>query len=247
MQPLKGGEPKDRFLAVFGFLFPSGEWPQAKLAELLSRVHFRELEAGATILREGQVCASVPFVTEGSIRVFKAAESGREITLYRIEKGQSCILSVGCGTSLKTFPASVVVEKPTSAAFISTEIIRRLFSESGAFRDFVLDQYSRRIADVMELVEEVAFRRVDQRLAQWLLEHSTSEQSSSEQSSSEQSSASERGLGLVPATHQELADHVGTSREVVSRILKDWEERGALELSRGSIQLLPDFEKLRSN
>jgi len=242
MQPLKGGESKDRFLAVFGFLFPAGEWPQVKLADLLSRVHFRELEAGATILREGQVCASVPFVTEGSIRVFKAAESGREITLYRIEKGQSCILSVGCGSSLKTFPASVVVEKPTSAAFISTEIIRRLFSESGAFRDFVLDQYSRRMADVMELVEEVAFRRVDQRLVQWLLEHS-----SSEHGSSEKGSVSSQGAGLVSATHQELADHVGTSREVVSRILKDWEERGALELSRGSIKLLPEFEKLRSN
>jgi CRP/FNR family transcriptional regulator, anaerobic regulatory protein len=232
MQPLKGSEPKDRFLAVFGFLFPAGEWPPAKLADLLSYVHFRDLEAGATLLREGQVCASVPFVTEGSIRVFKAAESGREITLYRIEKGQSCILSVGCGSSLKTFPASVVVERPTSAVFIPTETVRRLFAESAAFRDFVLDQYSRRMADVMELVEEVAFRRVDQRLAQWLLEHR---------------SASERGLGLVSATHQELADHVGTSREVVSRILKDWEERGALKLSRGSIKMLPGFEELRSN
>ncbi len=219
------GAPRERFLGAFGSLFPQEEWPTAKLEGLLGFAHFRDLEAGATLLREGQVCAAVPFVIEGSIRVFKTAESGREITLYRIERGQSCILSVGCGSSIKAFPASVVVEAPTLAAFLPTETIRKLLAESAAFRDYVLDQYSRRMADVMELVEEVAFRRVDQRLAQWLLERSS---------------------GTVMATHQELADHVGTSREVVSRILKDWEERGFLELSRGSIRLLPGFDKLRS-
>jgi CRP/FNR family transcriptional regulator len=87
------------------------------------------------------------------------------------------------------------------------------------------------MAEVMELVEEVAFRRVDQRLAQWLVEHSSS---------------SGQGSGLISATHQELADHVGTSREVVSRILKDWEQRKKLEISRGSIKLLPAFERLRT-
>jgi CRP/FNR family transcriptional regulator len=109
---------------------------------------------------------------------------------------------------------------------MQTEIVRRLFAESAAFRDYVLDQYSRRMADIMELVQEVAFRRVDQRLAQWLLEQGSSEQ----------------GSEIIAATHQELADHVGTSREVVSRILKDWEERGFLELSRGSIRILPGLE-----
>jgi CRP/FNR family transcriptional regulator len=220
---------RESFLEVFAPLFPKEEWSPSKLEGLLSYLHFRDLEAGSTLLREGQVCASVPFVIEGSIRVFKTAESGREITLYRIERGQSCILSVGCGSSLKSFPASVVVEEPTCAAFMPTDIIRRLLAESGSFRDYVLDQYSRRMADVMELVEEVAFRRVDQRLAQWLLEQSSSEQ----------------GSGVIAATHQELADHVGSSREVISRILKDWEERGALELSRGSIKLLPGFGALR--
>jgi CRP/FNR family transcriptional regulator len=225
------GDPMDRFLAVFGSLFPKEEWPPSKLRNILSYLHLKELEAGSTLLREGQVCASVPFVIEGSIRVFKTAESGREITLYRIEKGQSCILSVGCGSSIKAFPASVVVEQPTSAAFMPTETVRRLFAEGAAFRDFVLDQYSRRMAEVMELVEEVAFRRVDQRLAQWLVDHSSS---------------SGQGSGLISATHQELADHVGTSREVVSRILKDWEQRKELEISRGSIKLLPAFDRLRT-
>jgi cAMP-binding proteins - catabolite gene activator and regulatory subunit of cAMP-dependent protein kinases len=223
---------KDSFLEAFGHLFPTKEWPQARLSELLSGLRFREMEAGAVLLREGQVCSSLPFVIEGSIRVFKRAESGREITLYRIERGQCCVLSVGCGSSLDSFPAAVVVEEPTFAAFMGIEEVRRLLAVDGTFRDFILAQFSSRMVEVMELIEEVAFRRVDERLAQWLLESSTSPRGPD-------------GHVELSATHQELADHVGTSREVVSRILKDWEQRSLLRLSRGSIELLPGFEALR--
>jgi CRP/FNR family transcriptional regulator len=219
--------PRGRFLGAFGALFPPGEWPAGKLEGILSSLQYREMEAGTTILREGQVCASVPFVLEGAIRVFKTAESGREITLYRIEAGESCILSSSCGAGIASFPATVVAEHATVAAFMPSEIVRRLLAEGASFRDYVLAQYSRRMAEVMELVEEVAFRRVDERLAQWLVENG------------------QAARGLVTATHQELADHVGTSREVVSRILKDWEQRKALEISRGSLRLLPGFERLR--
>jgi CRP/FNR family transcriptional regulator, anaerobic regulatory protein len=218
---------KDRFLDVFGSLFPAREWPEPKLRSMLERVRFREMSPGDALLREGQVCGSVPFVIEGSIRVFKTAESGREITLYRIEKGQTCILSMDCGTGIAAFPASVVVEEPTIAAFFPAEDVRGLFSRSESFRAYALGQYSRRMAEIMELVEEIAFRKVDERLAQLLAELGASSPDK-----------------IVKSTHQQLADHVGTSREVVSRILKDWEERKFLELSRGSIRILPDFAKL---
>lgn len=217
-----------RYLAAFGDLFPGTEWPAMRLEPVMALLQFRDMEAGATILREGQTCASIPFVVSGSIRVYKTAESGREITLYRVGEGQSCILSLGCGGGIASFPASVVAERRTEAAFLPKDLVRRLFAEGPSFRDWVLDEYSRRMAEVMELVEEVAFRRVDERLAQWL---------------------AERGAlstdGLVTETHQELADHVGTSREVVSRILKDWEDRGAVEIQRGSLRLLAPFAKLR--
>jgi CRP/FNR family transcriptional regulator, anaerobic regulatory protein len=220
----------DRFLEVFGSLFPTSEWPTAKRQQVFEALHFREMESGTTILREGQVCSNVPFVIEGAIRVFKTAESGREITLYRIEAGQSCILSTGCGRGLAFFPATVITERMTSAAFMPSDIVRKLFAEGASFRDFILEQYSSRMTEVMELVEEIAFRRVDERLAQWL-----------------QDQCSANPSGLIVATHQELADHVGTSREVVSRILKDWEQRKTLEISRGSLRLLPGFEKLRES
>jgi CRP/FNR family transcriptional regulator, anaerobic regulatory protein len=220
----------ERFLEIYGRLFPATKAATIERQRALDSLHLRHMEAGTTILREGQVCTSVPFVIDGVIRVFKASESGREITLYRIEAGQSCILSASCGSSLSSFPATVVAEKATSAAFMPIGVVRALFAEVAAFRDYILEQYSLRMAEVMELVEEVAFRRVDERLAQWL---------------KEQCSASPSGL--LVATHQTLADHVGTSREVVSRILKDWEQRGALEISRGSLRLLPGFERMREN
>jgi CRP/FNR family transcriptional regulator, anaerobic regulatory protein len=225
MSSIDTRSPIDRFLEPFGSLFPSAEWPQAKRQRVLESLHFREMEEGATILREGQVCSSVPFVIEGAIRVFKTADSGREITLYRIEKGESCILSTGCGKGLAAFPATVMTDKPTFAAFMPSDMVRRLFAEGPSFRDFVLEQYSSRMAEVMELVQEIAFRHVDERLHQWLAD-----------------SASRSSDRRVLVTHQELADHVGTSREVVSRILKDWEQRGALEISRGAIILSPGFE-----
>jgi CRP/FNR family transcriptional regulator len=120
----------------------------------------------------------------------------------------------------------VVAEQKTTAAFVPSDTVKRLFDEGPSFRDFVRDQYSRRMAEVIELVEEIAFRKVDERLIQTLAELRSPS-------------------GLITSTHQELADHVGTSREVVSRILKDLEQRGKLEISRGSVKLLPAFEKLR--
>ncbi len=83
MNPNESSEKKQRFLAKFGGLFPDGEWPPAELDLFLDSLQYRVLEAGTTILREGQTCASLPFVLEGAIRVFKTAESGREITAIR--------------------------------------------------------------------------------------------------------------------------------------------------------------------
>jgi len=216
---------KDRFLSVFGGLFPEEDWSRARLDALVATATYRTLPEGTTLLREGQVCAAVPFVLEGSIRVFKTSESGREITLYRIESGQSCVLSLGCGRGIAAFPANVLAERATSAAFIPSETVREFFNEGPAFRDYVRDQYASRMAEVIELVEEIAFRRVDERLVQALADL-------------------DPGDGFIATTHQELADHVGSSREVVSRILKDLEQQGALEISRGSIQLLAGFGKI---
>ncbi len=222
-------ESTARFIEVFGGIFAGSEWTSSKRERLFGLLSYKHMDAGTALLREGQVCVSLPFVIEGSIRVFKTAPTGREITLYRITRGQLCVLSSGCGLGLTAFPASAVAEEKTFAAFLPSEAARTLMSESPSFRDFTLGQYAVRLSEIMELVEEVAFRRVDERLARLLID--TASQSSGRR---------------VSATHQELADHIGTSREVVSRILKDWELRGALSISRGSIELTAAFEHIIS-
>jgi CRP/FNR family transcriptional regulator, anaerobic regulatory protein len=227
MSMVQHSDSKTRFRTIFGGLFPNMEWPAARIEPILASLQYRDMDAGTTVLSEGQVCASVPFVMDGQIRVFKTAESGREISLYRIEAGQICILSSGCGMGLAAFPASVVAEKKTTAAFLKRELFQILLNEGPTFRSFVFEQYSSRLAEIFELVQEVAFRKVDERLCQWFAELD----------------AGAPGKP-ISATHQVLADHVGTSREVVSRILKDWEQRGFIEISRGSLRILPGFRSL---
>lgn len=223
--PVAAGDDAGLFLALFGPLLSGPEWTDAHRQRFLAELQFRSIDRGAYLLREGQVCPSVPFVLEGSLRVFKSSESGKEITLYRIGPAQSCILSSGCGSGMPHFPASVQAARPTRAAFLPRERVSALIAESASFRDFILGQYSVRMAEVFELVEEVAFRHLDERLALWL------------------AGAAGAG-GAVRATHQEIADHLGSSREVVSRLLKDWEEEGRLELSRGGVALLSGFDGL---
>jgi CRP/FNR family transcriptional regulator, anaerobic regulatory protein len=237
IRPLSEPEPRVAFLSAFPSLFPSESGSEPALDKVLRQARYRELSQGEALIREGESCLSVPFVTSGVIRVFKRAESGREITLYRVERGQSCILSSGCGASLSRFPASAVAETDLAAAFFPPELVRSLLDSSAPFRDFAFSQYATRLAETMELVQEIAFRRVDERLAQELKEAASFDGALST------GSAPATGREIA-STHQELADHLGTSREVVSRILKDWEERGFLELGRGAIRLRPSFSSL---
>lgn len=219
--------PEAQFNRIFGVQFFGDERPSLENRQILAAVLYRSFTEGTILLREGDACEAVPFVLSGSIRVYKSAESGREISLYRIQAGQSCILSSGCAPAAASFPASAVVEMPTTAALMPAPVFRRMLEKNAAFRGFVLAQYALRMAGVIELVEEVAFRHVDQRLKEWLDARRLT-----------------AGGDRLALTHQELADHIGTSREVISRILKDWELRGALELARGEIRLLPAFSSL---
>lgn len=218
---------KQRFLQQFGHLLVQTDQSARIHESIMEDISYRHLDAGTVLMAEGTVCQQLPFVLTGSIRVYKNAESGREITLYRIRAGESCILSSSCGSGKLQFPAVAVAEVPTAAAFIPAARVAYLMEHVPAFQRFVLEQWASRMADVIELVEEVAFRHVDQRLYEWLQEHIRVSDGSA-----------------VKVTHQELAGHIGSSREVVSRILKDWEDRQLLKLGRGSINVLPDFAKL---
>ena len=200
------------------FPFLLGSDSQALKKEFLAHVTVKQFPAGSFVCLEGDVCPKLSVVLSGGVRVYKVGESGREITLYRIEPGESCILTASCILSQTQFPALAVVEKDVRAALIPASILRTWVNKYEQWRVYIFKLMSSRLADVIATVEEIAFRRVDVRIAE-LLAGLAKEQ--------------------VPLamTHQEIADELGTAREVVSRILKDFERAGLISLSRGTIVL----------
>ena len=184
------------------------------------------LPSGKAICFEGDDCTHLALITAGTARVFKLAESGREITLYRIESGECCILTASCMLSGRVFPAIASVENELQAILIPKARVKAWMQTHEVWRRFLWDLLAERLGDVISLIEEVAFRRMDRRLADYLVEQTDS-----------------RGP-LLRATHQQIAADLGTSREVVSRMLKDFQLRGTLDLARGRIKI-HDLDDLR--
>jgi CRP/FNR family transcriptional regulator len=176
---------------------------------------------GTYLFREHEGCGRIGFVLSGVVRVFKEHPSGRSITLYRLGAGDSCILSMTCALSHPIHQASAVVEEEASLLMITTEEFRNLVARSGDARDYVFSLFASRLTDVLLLLEEVVFHRMDERLAALLLEHSA-----------------RAGSDTIDTTHERLADEAGTVREVVTRILRDFVQRGAIEVQRGKIVIL---------
>ncbi len=172
--------------------------------------------AGTVLFSDGSECPAFVLVIDGSIRVQKVAENGREIVLYRVERGQSCVLTTNCLIANDVYSAEGITENPVTALVLPAGIFRQLLARSEGFRDFVLSAYATRITDLLMLIEEVAFGRVDVRLAGWLAAHGRE----------------------IKITHQEIAVELGTAREVVSRQLKEFERRGLVTLHRGRIEVL---------
>jgi CRP/FNR family transcriptional regulator len=192
----------ERFPALAGL-------PEATLDALL-RSPVRRIPAGSVLFQANQPCAGFPLVLEGSVRVTKTAPNGREIMLYRVDPGESCILSGSCLVGHAPYSASGIVESDVTVLLIPAALFHELMVGHATFREYVFGLYATRLAEVMELIEEVAFRRLDTRLAQ-LLVH--------------------RGP-VLEATHQKLADELGSVREIVSRLLRSFEDRGWVKLER---------------
>jgi CRP/FNR family transcriptional regulator len=180
------------------------------------------LNAGDYFLREGDSCAHFAVLLSGRMRVFKLGENGHEITLYQVGAGDACPLNVSCILSDRTVPAMAMVEESVEALVIPAPTFRRWMAQHEALRTFVYQMFADRLTEVMSLVEEVAFKRMDQRLARRV--HDLLSQDGAMR-------------GSVEITHAELASDLGTAREVVSRLLKEFERLGAITLSRGKISV----------
>jgi CRP/FNR family transcriptional regulator len=185
---------------------------------VLGEAHEITVPPETFVFRDGAPCQNYLLVLEGSVRVQKVAESGREIVLYRVEDGQSCILTTSCLLANEHYVAEAIAETEVKAVTIPFARFLEALGGSPGFREFVFASYGQRIADLVTLIDAIAFGRMDCRLARCLLERADAQ-------------------GEASATHQELARELGTAREVVSRLLKDFESHGWVALHRGRIEI----------
>lgn len=184
--------------------------------------HARLLEVRPeTTLFSGSVsCNNFMLILEGTIRIYQTAEDGREITLYRIEAGELCILSLNSLLKSKSFNAIAVTESDVKALVLSSESFKLMMNKIEKFRDYVISTLTERLCETIYLIQDTAFNHLNMRLACML------------------GGLFERNNGpILKITHQELAFELGTTREVISRILKEFEKQNCVKLSRGYIEL----------
>lgn len=211
-----------RIETVFPFL--SRSTPEFR-ARFLRAASLTRLESGQHICREGTACGHLGLLLSGTIRVYKLGENGREITLYRVEPGESCILTTSCILSQAPFPAFAACETPIEAVMVPAPEVAGWLSDSAPWREYVFGLVASRLTSIIGIVEEAVFLRVDRRIANDLsrrLRESPNQE--------------------IHTTHQEIASELGTSREVVSRILKDFETRGIIRTGRRTIAVLDSAE-----
>lgn len=189
--------------------------PEGLRRRIGDRLQVVSLASGAVVFDERQPCRGFPLVVDGAIRVLKLSANGRELLLYRVVAGESCIITSSCLLGQADYNARGVAEGATTLALLPRDLFDEMLGEP-AFRDFVFALFAERMAELMQLVEEVAFRKLDTRLAALLL-----------------------GKGrVVHATHQQLADELASVREMVSRLLKGFAEQGLVRLGREQVEVL---------
>jgi len=193
--------------------------PQPLRDVLTKQSQVMTVPAGTVVFGPGKTPENLLLLISGTVRVQQLSESGREIVLYRVNAGESCVMTTACLLAYEEYSAEGIAETEVQAAAIPRKVFDQLIASSEDFRRFVFSAYSKRITDLFLVIEEIAFQRMDIRLAQRLLTLS-------------------RDLNVIKATHQQLAAELGTAREVVSRQLQEFQRRGWVALTRGTITLL---------
>ncbi len=187
-----------------------------------------EAPIGTVGYREGGACGAYVMRLAGQSRVYKMSSGGREILLYRVAAGETCVITTTCLLGNSNYPASTIVEEPIRDVVIPAAAFNQLMIDSAVFRRFVMTNYGVLISDLIVLLDEVAFHSIDARLAKLLLD---------------------TGSATISRTHQLIADELGTAREVVSRQLKRFEQKGWVALGRGHVEIgdRTALEKLASH
>jgi len=186
---------------------------------LLQRGMILQAPENSVIFGPGKSPENMLFLLEGTVRVQQSSDTGHEIVLYRIHAGESCVLTTACLLAYDDYSAEGIAETDVKAAAIPRQLFDELVAQSQAFRNFVFAAFSKRITDLFQMIDEVAFQRIDVRLAHKLIELSDNQDT-------------------VNTTHQKLSIELGTAREVVSRQLQEFHRRGWIEQARGAVVIV---------
>jgi len=190
-----------------------------KIPSIISNCNRLSINSGDIVFRQGQACENYIIVERGVVKVFARSDNGKEITLYRINAGEVCVLTTSCMLANNNYPAEAIVEQDVEAYTLSKSQFDQLLAQSSDFRDFAFRSFGSRLADLMNRIETIALESVSYRLKAFL-------------------TAQANAQNKVVATHQEISVEIGSAREVVSRHLKSLEQQGFIKLHRGFIELM---------
>ena len=188
------------------------------LKEFQQQAFLARIPTGKDIFLEGDQVEALALLVSGVVRVYNIGATGREITLYRFGLGDSCILSANAIFNQQNFPAIATVEDEAEAVMIPSAVFQDWVNRYEVWRNFIINLLSQRLSSLMAVIDEVAFHRMDTRIAAFLLQRSQVE-------------------NPISITHQEIADELGSSREVISRILEEFVQRGYIITSRGVVEI----------
>ncbi len=197
----------------------------AEGGQILAEAQLLTVPAGQSVFRIGDPCQNYLLVVSGTVKVVGRSPTGREIVLYRIEDCGTCVLTTACLLGHDAYPAEGITETEVQAFAIPRTRFEQALSRSDGLRQFIFQSYGSRLSAMIALVQQVAFERIDLRLARYLLEHT-------------------RQRIELQVTHQDLAIELGSAREVVSRQLKSFEQLGWIRLGRGTIRV-DDIDALK--
>lgn len=172
----------------------------------------------STVFHQGDACNNYLIILDGKVKVFTRAENGREILLYRLSNGDSCVLTTSCLFGNKCYPAEGETETDVVAIAIPSAQFNNALQQSITFREIVFSAFSAHLSELIELVEEVAFGKIDVRLAKLLLSQRDEN-------------------NILTSTHQNIATELGSAREVISRQLKELESKNFIKINRGNIEI----------
>ena len=205
-------------------LFPLFE---TKLLEDIEKnAAIRKFAEGEDLMKIGQNIKSTILIKEGLVKVYREDEEGNEIFMYHLEPGQACALSITCAVQNRTSEIKAKAVKPTEVFAIPVHLVEQWMKEYKSWYQFVLSTYRSRFEELLNTIDAIAFKNMDERLVMYLKKHTEISNNK-----------------IIPVTHAQIATELSTSREVISRLLKKLAEKGSIKVNRQNIEII-DLENL---